>query len=144
MEKQNLLAKPTVTVAAPAEKVWEALVTPSLIEKYMMGSQVESGWKEGSDIVWKGVFKGKPFEDKGKILKLEPGKVFQYSHFSAMAGQPDIPENYHTVTVRLSPEDQSTEVTLSQDKNATEESKNESEKNWSMMLEGLKKVVEGN
>jgi uncharacterized protein YndB with AHSA1/START domain len=53
-----------------------------------------------------------------------------------------VPENYHTVTIDLSPTGRGTHVKLSQDKNATEEERAHSEKNWEMVLAGLKKLLE--
>lgn len=53
-----------------------------------------------------------------------------------------MPENYHTVTIELSGEGAQTTVKLSQDNNATEEAREHSEKNWQMMLDGLKKLLE--
>ncbi len=76
------------------------------------------------------------------ILKLEPGQTIQYSHFSPLSGQPDLPENFHTVTIELSGKGKQTLVSLWQDNNATEEDLEHSEKNWNMMLEGLKKLLE--
>jgi uncharacterized protein YndB with AHSA1/START domain len=108
----------------------------------MFGSNVTSDWKEGSSIVWKGQWNGKAYEDKGLILKFKPEQTLQYSHFSPLSGQPDRPENYHTVTIELRGDGAQTVVSLSQDKNATEEERKHSEKNWSMMLAGLKKLVE--
>jgi len=60
----------------------------------MFGTNAVSDWKEGSPIVWKGEWMGKKYEDRGVILKLEPGNMIQYSHFSPLTGQPDLPENY--------------------------------------------------
>lgn len=97
----------------------------------------------GSEIRWKGEWEGKAYEDKGVILKIEPERTLQYSHFSPLAGLPDTPENYHTVTIELSGEGDQTRVSLSQDNNPTEEAREHSEKNWGMMLDGLKKYVEG-
>ena len=76
------------------------------------------------------------------ILKLKPKSLLQYSHFSPLAGKPDLPENYHTVTIKLAGDDLKTTVSLSQDNNETEQAREHSEKNWGMMLEGLKKVSE--
>jgi activator of Hsp90 ATPase-like protein len=55
---------------------------------------------------------------------------------------PDKPENHHTVTIELSPEGKQTHVSLTQDNNASEQERAESEKNWEMMLTSLKKFVE--
>lgn len=76
------------------------------------------------------------------ILRVEPPRVLQYSHFSPLSGLPDKPENYHTVTIELSGEGNQTCVSLSQDSNATEEARKHSQKMWGMMLEELKKFVE--
>lgn len=141
MEK-NLTAKASVKINASDAKVWDGLTNPTIIKKYMMGATVNSDWKKGSKIIWKGEFKGKKFEDKGEILKIEPQKELKYSHFSPLSGEEDIPENYHTVTIQLSGNAKQTTVSLSQDKNGTEKANEESEKNWKMMLDGLKKIVE--
>lgn len=139
----NFIARSSITIAAPAEKIWDALVTPATIKQYMFGTTVTSDWKEGSPITWKGEWKGKAYEDKGVIRQFRPGRALQYTHFSPLGGLPDKPENYHTVTIQLSPEGDRTRVSLTQDNNPTEEERSHSEKNWGMMLDGLKKVVEG-
>ena len=137
------IAKASTTINAPAAIVWDALVNPETIKRYMFGTNVVSDWKEGSPITWKGEWEGKAYEDKGTILKFSPPRQLQYSHFSPMTGQPDKPENYHTVTIDLAAGGAKTNVTLTQDNNATAEEREQSEKNWSMMLDGLKELLEG-
>ena len=136
------IAKAQVEINAPVAKVWNALVNPEMIKQYMFGTHVVSDWKAGAPIVWKGVWEGKPYEDKGVILKLQRERLLQYSHFSPLSGQPDVPENYHTVTIALSPKGAGTVVALSQDNNASEEERQHSEQNWGMMLTSLQKVLE--
>jgi uncharacterized protein YndB with AHSA1/START domain len=139
---ENLTATASTTINAPAADVWDALVTPEAIRHYMFGAQVVSDWREGSNIVWKGEWQGKAYEDKGIILKYEPDRVLQYSHFSPLSGAADVQENYHTVTIKLDGAGEQTRVVLTQDKNASEEAREHSRKNWEMMLQGLKKYVE--
>ena len=138
----SLSASATITIAAPASRVWQALVTPSAVKQYMFGADVQSDWHTGSPITWKGEWKGKAYEDKGVIVTLEPERRIQYTHFSPLAGLPDEPENYHTVTIELVAEDGGTRVTLTQDNNLTEADRVHSEQNWGMMLAALKKFVE--
>lgn len=140
--KNTIVAKVQIDIKAPVSKVWAALVTPQIIKQYMFGTNVVSDWKEGAKITWQGEWQGKPYEDKGVILKLQPERLIQYSHFSPLAGQPDVPENYHTVTMELSGKGSDTHVTLSQDNNASQDEREHSEQMWQMMLDGLKKVVE--
>jgi uncharacterized protein YndB with AHSA1/START domain len=138
---KNLIAQASISTAAPAAKVWEALVNPQLIKQYMFGTTVASDWKQGGIITWKGEWKGKPYEDRGKILKIEPRRLLQYTHYSPLSG-PDIPENHHTVTIELAEAGAQTRVTLAQDNNASEEARQHSEQNWKMMLDSLKKLLE--
>ena len=139
---RKLVAKASTTIQAPATKVWEALVTPTTIKQYMFGTTVTSDFKKGSPITWKGEWEGKKYEDKGVILDLQPKKKLAYSHFSPLAGLPDKPENYHNVTIDLADQGSKTGVTLSQDNNANEKEREHSQKNWQMMLDGLKKLME--
>ena len=137
------IAKATVSIKAPSSKVWEALTTPRLMKQYFFGADIVTDWKVGSPIIYKGEWEGKPFEDKGKVVKFEPGKLLVTTHWSPLSGVPDSPENYHTVTYKLAGTDGTTQVSLTQDNNASEDEKAESEKNWMMILDGLKKLVEG-
>jgi uncharacterized protein YndB with AHSA1/START domain len=139
---KNLIANASVIINAPLNQVWNALVDPESIRQYMFGTHVVTDWKVGHPITWKGEWQGKPYEDKGKILKLESGRVIQYNHFSPRSGHKDAPENYHTVTIEVSGEGKKTIVNLTQDHNQSQEARRHSEANWKMMLKALKKYVE--
>lgn len=142
MKTKGLIANAQALVDASVDKVWDAFTNPETIKKYMFGTTVSSDWKNGSDITWKGRWNGKAYEDKGEIIEIKPKTYLQYTHFSPLAGVPDVPENYHTVTVKLTPKNGSTIVLLSQDNNKTEEARQHSEDNWTMMLTELKKLLE--
>lgn len=136
------VAKATTTINAPASKVWQALVNPEIIKQYLFNTDVISDWKVGSPIIYRGEWEGKPFEDKGEILEIEPEKVLKSTHWSPLSGVPDTPENYHTVTYTLSEKGDSTDVTITQDNNASEDEKAHSEKNWQTVLKGMKDLLE--
>ena len=76
-------------IRAPRSKVWQALTDPDQIQKYMFGSRVETDWKPGSTIVWKGEYEGKKYEDKGEILEVENERRLKMTHFSPLSGEPD-------------------------------------------------------
>ena len=141
---RGLIARASVTIRAPVSRVWDALVSPALIKQYMFGTDAVSDWKVGSPITWSGEWQGRAYEDRGTILWIEKDHLLEYSHFSPLSGKPDVPENYHTVTVELSGHGTETTVSLSQDNNESEEAREHSEKNWRMMLEGLKRLLEEN
>ncbi|MDX6239970.1 MAG: hypothetical protein QOG10_4785, partial [Kribbellaceae bacterium] len=67
--------------ASPAQ-VWSALTDPEQIKKFMFGTDVQTDWQQGSPIVWKGVYEGKEYEDKGEILEIEQERRLKVTHFS--------------------------------------------------------------
>ncbi len=136
-------AEVTVPIRAPAAKVWEALTDPKLIKKYFFGVDVTTDWKVGSPIVYRGIWEGKAFEDKGTILQVEPGKLLVSSYWSSFSGLPDRPENYQEVAYRLTPQNGETLVAVTQNKIPSEHSKQHCEQNWKTVLGGLKKLLEG-
>lgn len=140
--KHNLIAKATTTINAPRSDIWDALVTPESIKQIMFGTEVTSRFYEGSPIVWRGEWQGRVYEDKGKVLQVKPGRVLQFSHYSPMSGLPDRPHNYHVVTIELIDAGGEVKVVLTQDKNANEQAREHSQKNWQLVLDALKRLVE--
>ena len=142
----ELTAQVNKTIHASAIQVWSAITTPATLKKFFFGADVETDWSIGSPIRMKGDFKGKKYEDKGEILAVEPQQRLSFSHWSALSGQADSPENYHVVTFDLTPEGNETKVTLSQSNligGATPSDvahRAEYEKNWTMVLDGLAKL----
>ena len=139
---RGLVASARVDIDAPIAAVWDALVNPKVIKRYMFGTEVVSEWKKGSQVTWKGVWQGRAYEDRGRILELKRGRLISYSHYSPLSGLADAPENYHVVTVELSTKGKGTAVSLSQDNNPTEEAREHSRRNWETMLASLKKLLE--
>jgi uncharacterized protein YndB with AHSA1/START domain len=136
------VATAEIEIDAPRDRVWTALTDPEQIKEYMFGSRVETDWKPGSPIVWKGEYEGKQYEDKGEIVDIEPERRLQMTHFSPLSGKEDRPENYHTLVYELEGRDGKTRVSLRQDNNPSEEAAEHSQKNWETMLSGLKQFVE--
>lgn len=129
-------------ITASPTQVWAALTDPERIKRFMFGSEVRTDWRQGSPITWRGVYDGKEYEDKGEILEIEPQRWMKVTHFSPLSGQPDVPENYHTLTYLLEERGNTTHVSLSQDNNASEEEAEHSRGMWKMLLDGLKEEVE--
>ena len=136
-----LVAETSILIEAGAEKVWKALTDPALIKRYLYGTEAISDWKVGSPITYKGVWEGKPYEDKGRILEIESGILLKSSYWSAFSGLADSPENYSTVTYRIVP-GESTKLTVSQDNIPSEEGRAQAEGNWRMVLQALKELLE--
>ena len=140
---KTVIARATTTINAPASKVWDALTKPELIKQYLFGTEVTTDWQVGSPIRYKGEWQGKPYEDKGEIVQIEPRKLLVSTFWSSLGGLPDTPENYNTVRYELSPEGDGTRLTVTQDNNSSEEAASHSEQNWQKVLDGIKKLLEG-
>jgi len=140
----GIVATARIDIEAPASRVWTALTEPDQIAAYMFGSRVETDWEVGHPITWNGEWEGKPYQDKGQVLAYDEPERLSVTHFSPLTGQDDVPENYHTLVYELGENDGVTTVSLSQDNNGSEEEAEHSRANWQMMLDGLKKQVEGN
>ncbi len=139
----GLIARRSIFIKAHPGRVWNALTDPELIRQYLFGTEAISDWKVDSPLRYRGVREGRSYEDKGVVLRAEPGKLLETTYWSTMSGLPDVPKNYKKVTYRLKPERGGTLATVTQDNNLTEEEKAHSEGNWKIVLEGLRKVVEG-
>jgi uncharacterized protein YndB with AHSA1/START domain len=143
MMNNTFLSKVSITIDAPASKVWDALTDPHLIKQYLFGTQVTTDWQVGSPITYTGVWDEKVYEDKGKVLQVETGKTLVSTYWSSLSGLPDTPENYKTVRYDLAPAGSGTKLTITQDNNASQEEANHSDQNWKMVLDGIKKLLEG-
>ncbi len=139
---KTYVAKATTTINVPASRVWDALTQPNLIKQYLFGTDVTTDWRVGSPITYEGIWEGKAYKDKGKVLQVEPGKLLVSTFWSALSGLPDIPENYQTVRYDLSTEGGGTRLTIMQDNNATQADADHSAQNWQMVLDGLKKLLQ--
>jgi uncharacterized protein YndB with AHSA1/START domain len=140
---KTLTAKATITINAPASKVWEAITNPKLIKQYLFGAEVITDWKEGSQIIYKGTYEGKAYEDKGNVLIVEPKKLLIITHWSPLSGSPDSPEYYHKVSYELAAENTYTRLTITQDNNPTKKEQEQNANSWKMVLDGIKKLLEG-
>jgi len=136
------------TVNAPPAAVWKALTNASSLKQFFFGSDVVTDWRIGSPIRFRGDWKGKPYEDKGTIQSFDVDRRLAFTHWSPLSKLEDKPENYHIVSFDLRPVNGGTEVVLTQTNQSdseplTPEMRQEYSKNWAMLLDGLKKVVEG-
>ena len=140
--KDTFTAKKSISIHAPAAKVWDALTNPAMIKQYLFGTDAISDWKVGSPITYRGTWEGKAYEDKGKVLKVEPEKLLETTYWSGNSGLPDVPENYNKVTYELAAQSGQTTVTITQENNSSAEARDHAQNNWGMVLEGMKKLLE--
>lgn len=149
MMNAPLIVKNSITINAPATKVWDALVNPEQTKKYMFGCETVSDWKPGSELLWRANYEGKDMVFvKGKIVEIIPEKFLSYTTIDPNSGIADIPGNYLTVTYNLKEENGNTLLTVTQGDYSTV---GDGEKRfretlegggWQPILDEIKKLVE--
>jgi uncharacterized protein YndB with AHSA1/START domain len=132
----------SLTINAPAAKVWKALTDASIVKQYFFGTNVKSDWKKGSPIIWEGEWEGKTYQDTGTILDIDPGKYIKYNYWSSMSGTENKPENYANITYTLDERDGKTVLKLTQDNIKNQEALEHSEQNWMTVFGKMKEMVE--
>jgi uncharacterized protein YndB with AHSA1/START domain len=149
MEKE-LIVKNSISIKAPASKVWNALTNPEQTKKYMFGCETVSDWKTGSPLLWRMEHEGKELiAVKGNIVSIKPGRFLAYTTIDPNSTIEDIPKNYLTVSYDLSSENEQTVLTVTQGNYATvaegerryKEAYNNGE-GWNPILAEIKKLVE--
>jgi uncharacterized protein YndB with AHSA1/START domain len=113
---QPLIVTNTISIHAPAAKVWDALTNPEQTKKYMFGCEALSDWKPGSSLIWKGTFNGvEMIAVKGEVVSIDPGRSLVYTVIDPNNPKiPDLPENYLTITCRLTEQGGQTMLEASQ------------------------------
>lgn len=140
--KTDIMGTAGVVINAGQGKVWQALTDPALIKQYFFGTLAKSDWTPGSPLTFEGEYQGKKYQDKGTIIKAEPGQLLSYSYWSSMSGIEDKPENYIIVTFTLQPEGDATLLIVTQQNIPTEAMRTHSIDNWKKVLNGIKDLLE--
>jgi len=145
-----LIIQNEITIHAPAQRVWDALVNPEQTKQYMFGCEALSDWNVGSPLLWKGEHEGKEIIwVKGEILDIEPGKFLRYTTIDPHSDIDDISENYLEVTYDLIPQGENILLKVTQGDYSTvaegerryQDSYNNGE-GWNPILVEIKKLVE--
>jgi hypothetical protein len=110
----------------------------------VVGNEVDvvTDWKEGSAMLFHGIFHDIPYTDKGIILKLVKENTFAYNYWSHLSQLPDSPENYLNIEFVMHPNGDGTELHLICSNTINEAIHGHWNFYWTMTLGILKKVVE--
>jgi len=126
--------------AHPAQ-VWKMLTDPVKMGELFWGSTVESDFTPGHPIVWKGVWQGKSFEDRGSVQRIEENVLLQVTHWTPSSG-PETAENHTVLTWRIRAEGTRVCVTLDHENIRTKESRDHNEGMWKQLLGRRKETLE--
>lgn len=96
----KLIVANTIEIHAPASQVWTVLTDSKFIQQYMFGCVVETTWKPGSPLLWKGAADGHLYV-KGSVVAIDPPHRLEYTVLGADMEIADVPENYLTIIYEL-------------------------------------------
>ena len=142
----TFVAHASVTIDASRARDWDARVNPETIREYMPVTEVLSEWRADSPIVWKSEFQGRPFEVRGKILRLEPERLLEYDHSLPIfksSRVTDSDERNQRVTIELRDGGGQTHLWVTEQGNRNKRELEHSEGGWRMALHGMKALLEG-
>ena len=134
-----------IVINARPEQVWHALTTPEITKQYFFKSEIHSDWKVGGPLNFTRKILFFNFSLKGELEAIEPNKQLTYKLYNgALFGKPN-PNKFSMVTITLSPQNQTTLVSISDDVGTYpgfEKRYTRSVKGWRTILTGLKGIVE--
>jgi uncharacterized protein YndB with AHSA1/START domain len=139
---KDYIVKKEIAIRAHPAVVWDALTNPDKTKEYFFNCKVISDWEEGSPITFKGkMFFFIPFEMKGRIIRVLPRRLLQYT----LKNDSDGESSNSVVTDELSYEKGITTLTITDDVGSGEEAESrykKSMKGWDKVLKGLKDLLE--
>ena len=74
----------SILLNATPERVWEALTHPGMTKQYFYNCEINSDWKPGASLRWKGNYQGRELSAEGEILDIVPGRMIKYSGFDRL------------------------------------------------------------
>jgi uncharacterized protein YndB with AHSA1/START domain len=132
----------SVTIRAPLERVWDAITQPAIVKQYFFGTDLDTDWKVGSPVFFRGEWQGKGYEDRGTVLAYEPMKALAFNYWSSFSGTQDTPETRQIVRYQLDPVADGVRVTVEQSNVASQAIADHSAENWRGVLGGMKRLLE--
>jgi hypothetical protein len=88
-----------VTRTLRGVNVW--VCQEAFAEYVFAGTTILTDWRVGGPILFQGEAQGRPYQDKGHVLAVEPGTLLQYDFWTGFSGLEDRPENYSVITYTL-------------------------------------------
>jgi uncharacterized protein YndB with AHSA1/START domain len=138
---EDLVVTSAIEIDASPERVWAVMTDPVAAREYMFGAELDAHWIVGGALRWSGEWEGRPYEDHGTVLEIDPPHRLVHTHFSPRRTSGLEPDDHHTLTWTLDG-DHPTLLTLVQDNNATPESAAHAKRMWDALVAKVKEISE--
>ncbi len=137
----NRLLEHSITINAPAAKVWQVFVDPAVTRQ--MGGEYVTTWEVGAPFGWQNL-EGQMLT-QGAILEIDPGRRFRHSLFSAeLAPEQTAPAIQSLITYELREANGTTTLTATEEftQPPTDSEYADAAQGWQAALQALKAVAE--
>jgi len=135
--------KKEIFIKAHVNLVFDMLTNSEEIIKYFPLKEVISDWKVGSEVLYKGEVEQNKFTDYGIIEIISRPYEYKYSYWSDNHGTERTPENYLSISYKLSKIESGTILTLEHENLRSKEMfQMMDETVWDFLLNNLKNHVE--
>lgn len=126
----------SIIINAPAETVWQVFTDPELTRQ--MGGEYVTDWEVGSEFGWQGG-DGEMYSH-GRILKLEPAKLFQHNLFDP----DDEADVFAILTYEFTEEHGKTILRAREEflEPVDDQEYTDAEEGWDMALQAIKDLAE--
>lgn len=93
----------SIAINASPAAIWEALTVPAVMQRWIIDVpiQIIITPRSGGQLQLSGDLHGIPFDNHGEILHWKPELFLQYTYWSSLSQQADVPENYALISFRL-------------------------------------------
>jgi len=132
----------SVMARAPLARVWDAITNPAIVKQYFFGTELDTDWKVGSPLFFRGEWQGKRYEDRGTVLLFEPMCALAFDYWSSMSGTEDRTETRLIVRYELEELPDGVRITLKNSNFDTQASADHAAENWRGVLQNLKRLLE--
>ncbi|PUZ28997.1 hypothetical protein DCC81_05880 [Chitinophaga parva] len=92
-----------IAINASPAVIWEALTVPAVMQRWIVDVPVQIiiTPRCGGQLQFSGDLHGIPFNNHGEILHWKPEQFVQYTYWSSLSQQADVPEHYARISFRL-------------------------------------------
>ncbi|TMD46914.1 MAG: hypothetical protein E6I90_05500 [Chloroflexi bacterium] len=114
---EKLFVEKSIKINTPASRVWDVLTKPEFTDQWALefssGAEfhIESDWKLGSPVLWKG--QDGSMIVQGNVTALEPNKFLRFTVFDVRGEKPPVTEE-DGITYELTEQNGETMLRLSQ------------------------------
>ena len=140
--KPDMKISKSIEINSDPSLVWDVLINPEKIKQYFTGAETVTDWQVGSKIEFTHKYEGQVFKNKGVIFDFDTNRLLRYTYWTAFSNSEDAPENYTTITYKLTEMNDTTNLMLTQTNFKSEEWYRNLEIGWDTVLSKIKEIAE--